>query len=295
MEKGYLDLLSNVLNNGQERIDRTGVGTISLFSPDQLRFDLTGNKLPLLTTKKVGYKTVIKELLWFLRGDTDANILKKQNVHIWDGNSSLEFIKSRNLEYSEGIIGAGYGFQFRHFGAEYLEKYADTSKVDTSQIGGFDQVKYIENLLKTDPFSRRIFMSTWNPKDLDKMTLPPCHISANFYVDNQGGLGCHMYQRSVDTFLGLPFNIASYALLTILLAKKCNLKPKELIISFGDVHIYKNHVKQVETQLKRCVYDPPTVKVDDSVVTKDYHEITCDDFVVCNYLYHPNIKAEMAI
>lgn len=299
-EYGYLNLLRNVLNNGNDRIDRTGVGTRSLFAPLPLKFNLQNDTLPLLTTKKVPIKAVIKELLWFLRGDTDAKILQDQGVHIWDGNTSREFLDSRGLtDYPKGILGPGYGWQWRHFGAKYDVNYANTSEIEnTSVIGGFDQVKYIENLLKTDPYSRRIYLSAWNAADLDKMSLLPCHISCQFYVSdgpNESELSCHMYQRSVDTFLGLPFNIASYAILTHLLAKKCGLKAKELTISFGDTHIYNNHMDQVKMLFEREPYKFPTVQLDDSVIEKDYHDLVVDDFKILNYQSHSTIKAKMAI
>ena len=292
-EQGYINLLKNILENGSERIDRTGVGTISLFAPNSLKFDLSNNTLPLLTSKRVPIKTVIKELLWFLKGDTDAKLLQEQNVHIWDGNSTREFLDNRNLDYPEGIFGPVYGWQWRHFGAEYNVDYADTSKI-TTQIGGFDQITYIEHLLKNDPYSRRIFMTAWNANDLDKMSLTPCHVSCQFYVSD-GYLSCHMYQRSVDTFLGLPFNIASYAILTHIFAKKCNLKAKELTISFGDTHIYKNHIDQVKMLFDRELYDFPTMELDDSIISKDYNQIHIDDFKVNSYKCNSTITAKMAV
>ena len=285
-EQGYIDMLKNIMEHGEDRVDRTGVGTRSIFAPVSLKFDLTNNKLPLLSSKKVPFKAVVKELLWFLKGETDANILKKQGVHIWDGNSSREFLDSRGLtDYPEGEIGPGYGFQWRNFGGNFY----------TKEKTGVDQIKYIQDTLISDPYSRRIFMTAWNPSDLDKMALVPCHVSAQFYVSKGDQLSCHMYQRSVDTFLGLPFNIASYAILTCILAKKCDLKPKELTISFGDAHIYNNHFTQVSTLLTRPLYDFPTIVLSDLVKQKDYSEITVDDFKVENYICGSTIKAPMAV
>lgn len=220
--------------------------------------------------------------------------MQQQNVHIWDGNTSREFLDNRNLDYPTGLIGPGYGWQWRHFGAKYNIEYSDTSKVSKDIIGGFDQIKYIENLLKNDPYSRRIFLTAWNAADLDRMALVPCHLSCQFYVSD-GEISCHMYQRSVDTFLGLPFNIASYAILTNIFAKKCNLKTKELTISFGDTHIYKNHIDQVKTLIDRELYSFPTIELDDSIIDKDYHEINVEDFKILNYKSHSTIKAKMAV
>jgi thymidylate synthase len=216
-ESEYLLLLKKTLEKGQERNDRTGVGTFSIFG-EQLKFDISSS-IPLLTTKKIGWKSIIHELLWFLRGDTNANNLKEVGVNIWNGNTTREFLDSRGLtEYPVGDIGAGYGFQWRHSGAEYKTCNDDY----TGQ--GFDQILYIINELKTNPTSRRLYMTAWNPSFLNKMALPPCHVSAQFYVDidkvtNEQYLSCHMYQRSVDEFLGLPYNIFSYAVLTYIFAK----------------------------------------------------------------------------
>jgi thymidylate synthase len=298
-EQGYLDLLSNVLYNGDQRIDRTGTGTLSLFAPNSLKFNLS--KFPLLTTKKVPFKMIMEELLWFLRGDTDAKILAKKGVNIWNDNSSRSFLDSRKLfHYPEGVLGPLYGFQFRHFGAVYDPCAADTSTIiddsKDSLKNGFDQIKYIEDTLKKDPFSRRIVMSSWNANDLDKMALLPCHgTTIQFYVDKDMGLSCHMYQRSVDLFLGLPFNIASYALLVHIFAKKCGLVPRELTISFGDAHIYSNHVTQVKEQLTRTKFPLPSIVVKDSVIENDYSKLDLNDFELINYKSHGVLKGKMAI
>lgn len=291
-ERFYLDTLKHVLENGTRRDDRTGTGTISVFGT-QMRFDISTH-IPILTTKFVPWKSCIKELLWFLNGHTDANILKEQNVKIWDGNSSRQFLNNRGLAHlPEGDIGAGYGFQWRHFGASYLSCKDDYSGQ------GFDQIRYVQELLKTDPFSRRIFMSAWNPGDLERMALPPCHVSAQFYVDEDPvgirQLSCHMYQRSVDMFLGEPWNILSYSILTCLLAKLNNFKPKEVIISTGDTHIYSDHIEQVKEQLSRSPLSPATLVINDDVINKSINEITFEDFNIINYEYHPAIKAVMAV
>jgi thymidylate synthase len=294
-EERYLNLLKKTLHNGEERDDRTGTGTLSLFG-EQLRFDIS-NSVPLLTTKKMGWKSIIHELLWFLRGDTNANNLKAVGVNIWDGNTTREFLDARGLKNCPpGDIGAGYGFQWRHSGAEYTTCDGNY----TGDNAGFDQIAYILNELRTNPTSRRMYMTAWNPSALDTMALPPCHVSAQFYVniDKTTGtkhLSCHMYQRSVDEFLGLPYNILSYSVLTYILAKKTGMLPKELIISMGDAHVYKNHIDQVNEQIARVPLPFPTLDLSDDIITKDFSEITIDDFTMLGYQSHPAIKAPMAI
>lgn len=292
-EAGYLSLLGKIISTGERRQDRTQTGTIGLFG-EQLKFNLQ-NQIPLLTTKKVAWKSCIKELLWFLSGKTNAKELSDNGVHIWDGNTTREFLDNRGLtDLPEYDIGAGYGFQWRHFGASYhtcLDDY-------TGQ--GFDQIQYVMNEIQQNPTSRRIYMSAWNPPFLERMALPPCHVSCQFYVSQSTEgeykyLSCHMYQRSVDCGLGLPFNIFSYAVLTYLLALKCNLQPKELIISMGDTHIYQNHQTALETQLQRSPFPLPTLSIHESVKEKDWSEITIDDFTLHNYESHPAIKMDMSV
>lgn len=294
-EIAYLDLLRRVLMDGKDRIDRTGVGTISKFG-DQMRFDIS-QTVPLLTTKTIPWKMVIEELLWFMRGDTDAKILQRRGIKIWDGNSSRAFLDSRGLvDYPEGVLGPVYGYQWRFFGAEYNTDFADTS--NSKPIDGVDQLENVIHQLKNDPFSRRIVLSAWNPKDLDKMALPPCHFQVQFYVEEKSGfkyLSCHMYQRSQDEFLGCPFNIFSYTVLTYILAKRCNMLPKELVISVGDAHIYKNHMTQVLDQLSRLPRALPKLIVNDTIATKPIEQITVDDFELWGYFPHPIIRASMAV
>jgi thymidylate synthase len=291
-EYAYLDLLKDILENGKKRDDRTGTGTLSVFGR-QLRFDIS-EVVPLLTTKFVPWKACIKELLWFLRGDTDASILKEQGVHIWDGNSSRDFLDRRGLDdLPEGDIGATYGFQWRHFGGMYK-----TCKDEYDENVGFDQVKYILSELKNNPTSRRIFMSAWNPLWMDRMSLPPCHVSCQFYVDFEGDekhLSCQMYMRSTDVCLGLPFNIFSYAVLTYVFAKLTCMKPKDLVISTGDTHVYLDHIDAFATQLEREPYAFPKLVIDDGVLNKALEEITIDDFNLIDYKYHPTIKGKMSV
>lgn len=286
-ENAYLDLLKHVLEKGTYHDDRTGTGVYSVFGY-QIRMPI-GVSFPLLTTKKVYWKGVVEELLWFLRGQTDNKILQSNNVHIWDGNSSREFLDKSGLnDYEEGDCGPIYSFQWKHFGANY-----ETCKSDYSEKG-VDQITYILNEIKTNPNSRRIYMSAWNPCDLGKMCLPPCHVSCQFYVRSGRYLSCHMYMRSCDAFLGLPFNIASYSLLTYMLAAQAGLEPDELIISFGNLHIYSNHVEQVKEQLKREPMFWPTVKLaDKNTWTMD--TVKMEDITLENYVSHGVIKAIMAV
>ena len=288
VDKNYLALAEKVLKQTCLRKDRTGTDTFSIFG-EQISFEID-RYVPLLTTKRMAWKSCIEELLWFLRGDTDANILKKKNVNIWNLNSTREFLDKVGLSrLNEGDCGANYSFQWRFFGQDYID-----CKTEYKKHTPFDQINNVVNMLKNDPYSRRIFLSAWNPKDLHNTVLPPCHVSAQFYVDETRGLSCHMYQRSCDVFLGLPFNIFSYTVLTYILAKKTNLTPKRLIISLGDTHVYANHVDQLKEQLLRVHLTAPVLKLDDSVETKDFDDITIDDFELIGYHSHPSIKATMS-
>lgn len=281
----YSNILSNVLFKGNVRQDRTNTGTISLFG-EQMKIDISSS-CPLLTTKKVAWKTCIIELLWFLRGETDANILKKQNVHIWDGNTTRDFLDKRGLDYPEGELGPGYGWQIRRSGAKY-----------PNPEGGIDQLANIEHLLKTDPFSRRIMWNLYVPEDLNKMALVPCHYSFQLYVTvekNQKYLSGLVNLRSNDLFLGNPFNIFCYYTLIRILALRCDMKPKELILNIGDAHIYSNHVSQVNELLDRERKSACILEIDETIKDKKWEEICIQDFSVIGYFPHPNIKAPMAV
>jgi len=285
-ENAYLDLLRRVLEKGAYQDDRTGVGCYSIFG-DQIRFPIK-DSFPLLTTKKVFWKGIVEELLWFLKGQTNNKLLKEKGVHIWDGNSTRDFLDKTGLShYEEDDCGAIYSFQWIHFGAAYKDCHTDY----TNQ--GVNQIDWIVNEIKTNPNSRRIFMSAWNPADLKKMCLPPCHVSAQFHVRDGKYLSCHMYQRSCDTLLGLPFNIASYALLTYLIAAKTGLMPDELIISLGNVHIYSNHVEQVKEQLTREPLPWCTLEITDT--DWDWDTLTSEKIKIHNYQSHAVIKAPMAV
>lgn len=294
-EKIYFDLIQNILANGNLRINRTGIESISSFGT-RMEFDIS-QSIPLMTTRKIPFKAIVEELLWFCRGDTDANILQEQGVTIWNGNTSREFLDRQNLQhYPEGILGAGYGFQWRHFGAEYNYKLADSNKLK-STIGGFDQLEYIVNLLKTDPFSRRIMLSAWNPSDFDKVALPPCHITVQFYVEEIKKvkyLSCQFMMRSSDA-LAWAFNVVSYSILTYILAMKCNMRPHKIIYIAGDTHIYTNHLAQFHEQLSRSFRPAPKLYLDPSIIDKDWKDIKFSDFELIGYFPHKPIKMPMAV
>ena len=250
----YLNLLRYVMDKGVLRTDRTNTGTRSVFGT-QMRFSLANGVIPLLTTKKVFWRGVVEELLWFIHGCTDGRVLKEKKVHIWDGNGSREFLDKVGLtDYEEDDLGPIYGFQWRHFGAEYINRDADYSGQ------GVDQLQEVIHLLRTDPYNRRIMLSAWNPCALRKMALPPCHVLSQFYVQN-GRLSCQMYQRSADMGLGVPFNIASYSLLTILLAHIVGLEPGEFVHVIGDTHVYINHEEALREQIEREPRPFPTVGI----------------------------------
>ena len=289
-EQQYLQLIRNILDNGHDHRGRNG-DTKSLFG-NMMRFSLKDGTLPLLTTKKVAWKTCFKELIWFIRGCTDNEDLQKQNVHIWDGNSTREFLDSRGLtKNEEGDLGPVYGHQWRHFNAEYTDRHTDYSGK------GIDQLQYIIDNLKTEEgrTSRRLIMSAWNPCQLDEMALPPCHVMSQFYVSTNGRLSCQMYQRSADMFLGVPFNIASYALLLSILANILNLEPGDFVHSFGDAHIYKNSIEQVKEQISREPKKLPSLIMPNIDSIEDLEALAIDDFILDEYDSHPSIKAPMAI
>ena len=261
----YLDLLQHILDTGVQKHDRTGTGTISCFGY-QMRFDLQKG-FPLVTTKKVHTKSIIYELLWFLKGETNIGYLKENGVSIWN-----EWAKEN------GELGPVYGKQWRSWEGK-------DGKV-------VDQVSDLIKQIKTNPDSRRLIVSAWNVTELAEMALMPCHTLFQFYVAN-GKLSCQLYQRSADVFLGVPFNIASYALLTLMIAQVCDLEPGEFVHTFGDVHIYNNHIEQVKLQLSRTPFPLPTMKLDPSV--KNIFEFKFEDFTLKNYQSHPAIKAPVAV
>ncbi|CAH0480505.1 unnamed protein product [Peronospora belbahrii] len=286
-EMQYLNLIRTILTQGAKRDDRTGTGTLSVFGA-QMRFSLRSNVFPLLTTKRVFWRGVAEELLWFISGNTNAHALQQKDIHIWDGNGSREYLDSRGLQSREvGDLGPVYGFQWRHFGAKYTDMHADY----TGQ--GVDQLAEVIHKLRTNPSDRRIVLSAWNPADLNEMALPPCHMFCQFYVAN-GELSCQMYQRSADMGLGVPFNIASYALLTRLVAQVVGLKPGEFIHVIGDAHIYLNHEEPLIKQLTRTPRPFPTLHVNPEKIAS-IDDFTFEDFEVRNYHPHGAIKMTMSV
>lgn len=281
-EGPYLDVLRDVLNHGEVR-DTRNSKTISKFGL-RMEFDIS-NYFPLITTKKMFWKGVVEELLWFLKADTNSINLENNGVNIWKGNSSREYLDSIDLkEYQPGWCGPIYGFQWRHFNAKYL------GPEHNYQNQGIDQLQNCLDLIKYNPDSRRIFMSGWNPEQMAEMALPPCHVSYQFYVDSNNNLSCQMYQRSGDLFLGVPFNIASTALLTNIMAKMSGKKPGKIIIVIGDGHIYSNHIEQINKQLSRETFCFPQLSLKEKTNFEDY---TIDDFTLMGYQSHPSIKADM--
>ena len=291
IDKSYLELVKRILTKGSKRATRNGA-TISIFS-EKISFDLSEG-FPLLTNKKVFFNGVIRELLWFIKGDTDSRHLEANNVNIWSGNTSKEFLEKNSLPYEEGIGGPIYGYQWRQFGQEYAYKDENGQLQMTPGVkNGVDQLQFIIDELRQNPTSRRLFMSSWNPNQLDQMCLPPCHISYQFYVENNNRLSCMMVQRSADVFLGLPFNIASVALLVHFIANMVELSPGIIHICIGDAHIYEDHLEPVRVQLGRSGmdYDLPRVILKRKPVKIEDYEF--DDVEILNYKSHPPIKAKM--
>ncbi|KAH9930406.1 thymidylate synthase [Epithele typhae] len=295
-EHQYLNLIRDVLNTGDTRPDRTGTGTISLFAPPNLRFSLADSTLPLLTTKRTFLKGIVEELLWFVQGCTDAKKLSARGVKIWDGNGSKDFLEKRGLGHRrEGDLGPVYGFQWRHFGAPYEDCDADyTGK-------GVDQLQECIRKIKHDPTDRRIILSAWNPADIPQMALPPCHMMCQFYVHlppandptAKPRLSCLMFQRSADLGLGIPFNIASYALLTHMVAHVTGTEAHELVIQLGDAHVYRDHVDALRTQLEREPRPFPKLRWPRAVESID--DFKSEDIVVEGYDPHPTIAMKMSV
>ncbi len=263
--QNYLDLLDQILTYGAEKADRTGTGTKSVFGY-QMRFDLT-NGFPLLTTKKIHLKSVIYELLWFLSGESNISFLQDHGVQIWNEWAD-----------DEGELGPVYGVQWRTW--------------RTSDGRVIDQITQVINQIRDNPDSRRLVVSAWNVGELDKMALPPCHVLFQFYIAN-GRLSCQLYQRSADVFLGVPFNIASYALLTMMVAQVCNLTPGEFIHTLGDAHLYLNHLDQAQLQISREPYPSPQMRLNSEV--QSIFDFKYGDFDLINYQAHPHIKAEISV
>uniref|UniRef100_A0A1J3DRZ4 Bifunctional dihydrofolate reductase-thymidylate synthase n=1 Tax=Noccaea caerulescens TaxID=107243 RepID=A0A1J3DRZ4_NOCCA len=281
----YLNLVEDIISNGNVKNDRTGTGTLSKFGC-QMKFNLR-RSFPLLTTKRVFWRGVLEELLWFISGSTNAKVLQEKGIHIWDGNASREYLDGIGLtERVEGDLGPVYGFQWRHFGAKYTDMHADY----TGQ--GFDQLVDVIDKIKNNPDDRRIILSAWNPSDLKLMALPPCHMFAQFYVA-EGELSCQMYQRSADMGLGVPFNIASYSLLTCMLAHVCDLVPGDFIHVIGDAHVYRNHVRPLQEQLQNPPKPFPVLKI--NMEKKHIDSFVAADFDLIGYVPHKKIEMKMAV
>jgi len=293
--KQYLDLLQDILTNGEMKDDRTGIGTVSVFGRN-IRFDLN-NAFPAITTKKLAWKAVVGELLWFIEGSGDERRLaeithgtKDGTATIWTPNALAAYWKPKAK--FEGDLGRIYGVQWRHWQSTNTE-WVTEKGISYKRNVETDQLANLIEGLKRDPNGRRHILSAWNVGELEQMALPPCHILCQFYVNKNQELSCHMYQRSVDVFLGLPFNIASYALLTHLIAQVSNLSVGELIISTGDTHIYQNHIEQVKQQLNRDPLPLARLRLNQSI--NDIDKFTMSDIVLENYQSHGAIKAEMAV
>ena len=290
-ETVYLNALKNILENGNDRSDRTGVGTKSIFGL-QLRFDLTKG-FPAITTKKLAWKAVVSELLWFIEGSGDEYRLKEilhgerysEKKTIWSDNATADYWTSKRLQRHPGDLGRIYGVQWRRWRKPLV-------RINKVVLQNHDQLLELIEGIKSDPYSRRHIITAWNPGEIDLMALPPCHMMAQFYVHN-GKLSCQMYQRSADMFLGMPFNIASYALFTHMIAQVCNLEVDDLIITIGDAHIYNNHVEQVKEQIKRKPLPLPTLKLNPEIDIITNFEMT--DIEILNYESHEAIKAQMAV
>jgi thymidylate synthase len=299
-EYKYLNLMQNILDNGVNKSDRTGTGTRSLFGT-QLKFDLT-KSFPLITTKKVFWRGIVEELLWFIRGDTDSKLLEEKGVNIWKGNTSREFLDKRGLDYPEGFAGPIYGFCWRHWGSSYnirtllpLEDGNPNPVIVQPGNEGIDQLQQVVDSIKNTPDDRRMIVSGWDVKRLNDMSLPGCHILQQYYVEN-GHLHLQWYQRSKDVFLGGPFNYASYALLTHLIAKITGLKPGSITVAGGDTHLYSTHFSQAREQISRTPYPFPQLVIKKDIKTlRDIEGMCFEDFELVGYQSHKAIKAEMAV
>jgi len=297
-ELQYLSLIRRILETGNQKVDRTRVGTKSIFG-NIMRFSLKDDAMPLFTTKKVYWKAIVEELLFFIRGDTNATHLSDKGIHIWDAHSSKEFLTSVGLGHrAKGDFGPLYGYQWRHAGAKYVD-------MDTDYTGqGFDQLKDVLDRLRNNPADRRIILCAWNAPDLPLMALAPCHVMAQFYTTYDSArsgydLSCMVTQRSADVGLGVPFNVASYALLTHLVARSVGMKASELIYSTGDTHIYTNHVEPLKEQLTRAPKPFPRVDLSGWPVCVNpidsFDGITSDAIKLVGYDPHPHIKMEVCI
>ena len=284
-EEQYLRLIEELLQEENIETGRNGNTYCNIGSA--MYFSLENNTIPILTTKKVAVKTCLKELLWFIRGNTNNELLTEKGVHIWDANASKDFLKSRNLHYEQGDLGPVYGHQWRFFNAKYENCHENYSGQ------GIDQLQRVIDDLR-DPekrYSRRHVVTAWNPCQLDEMALPPCHVLFQFHVTRKNKLSCTLYQRSGDVGLGVPFNILSYSALTCLIAKHCDLEPYEFIYYLGNTHIYEEHIDSLKEQIKRTPFEFPKLNIKE--IRENINDYELDDFIISDYKYHEKIKMKM--
>ena len=292
-EKQYLKLVKNIINNGIK--DKGRNGTIYTQIGGMMRFSLKDKRIPIMTTKKLAWKVCLKELLWFINGDTNNRLLKYQNVKIWNGNATREFLDSRGLHYlKEDDLGPVYGHQWRYWNAKYDKDFGCMKSYEGQ---GIDQLENIINDINeskiTGESSRRLIMTAWNPEQIDEMALPPCHVLSQFHITEGNKLSCTLYQRSADMGLGVPFNIASYSFLTHLIAYHCGLEAKEFIHFLGNAHIYDDHIESLMEQIKKEPYEFPILNIKNK--RKIINDYVLNDFEVLNYNYHPSIKMKMRV
>ena len=291
-ELGYLNLIRQIIKSGKKQVGRNGTTYTSI--GETLRFSLEDNKIPLMTTKKLAWRVCLKELLWFMNGDTNNKLLKEQNVKIWNGNGTREFLDSRGLNYlNEDDLGPVYGHQWRFWNAPYSKEFGC---LEDYRGNGIDQLQNIINEInkskETGESSRRMIMSAWNPEQLDEMALPPCHVLSQYHLVNNK-LSCTLYQRSGDIGLGVPFNIASYSFLTHLLARHCDLEAGEFVHFIGNAHIYDDHIEPLKIQLKNEPYEFPDLVIKEK--RKNIDDYKFEDFEVNNYKFHKVLKMDMRV
>ena len=290
-EYQYLSLIKKIIKNGVKEQGRNGTTYTQIGA--MMKFSLEDNKIPIMTTKKLAWRVCLKELLWFMNGDTNNELLQKENVKIWNDNATREFLDSRGLTHlKENDLGPVYGHQWRFWNAPYSIREG----CDANYKGqGIDQLKNIVNEInkskETGEISRRMIMTAWNPEQIDEMALPPCHVLSQFHITEGNKLSCSLYQRSADMGLGVPFNIASYAFLTHILAKHCDLEAKEFVHFIGNAHIYDDHIVSLQEQIVKEPYEPPTIIIDEKKESIDDYKF--DDIKIKDYKYHTPIKMKM--
>ena len=289
-ERQYLSLIKNIIDNGVKEVGRNGTTYSEIGG--MMRFSLKDNTIPLMTTKKLAWRTCLKELLWFVKGDTSNDNLQKDNVTIWNGNATREFLDSRGLyNLKDNDLGPVYGHQWRFWNANYENSETNYKGKGIDQLQNIiDEIKYCKENNET---SRRIIMSAWNPEQIDEMALPPCHVLSQYHITEGNKLSCSLYQRSGDMGLGIPFNIASYSLLTHLLAKHCDLEAGEFVHFIGNMHIYDDHIDVLKEQIMKSPYDFPKLYINEK--KKNIEDYEFNDFKVKNYNFHNQLKMKMRV